>query len=154
MAGRWGRAYDEGTLHYFLATERKRAAGRGHAVLLLLVEREAETGARAPLGAPVARRLFATLCQSLRDTDIVGWYREGLVAAALLTEAREGPRTDPRQVVRERVQAALIARFSSDVAARLRVWVQEDPPSDHFESSPRDERAADDSGRVRCSTSA
>lgn len=145
MEGRWGQAYNEEAFRYFLAIERKRAERAGHPVLLLLVDLKEEPGAvRTRIDTRLAGKLFSCLRLYLRDTDIIGWYREGLVAGAVLTESRARPRTNVSRVVRQRVGEGLGLRLSADVVRRLRVRVYENPQPAEIPS---------DVGGIECSSS-
>jgi hypothetical protein len=148
LEGRWGQAYNEEAFHYFLALERSRAERSRRPVLLLLVDLPGQAGGSAPMARRVVRGLFAGLCGSLRETDVVGWYREELVAGAVLSEGRDRWRADVAGVVGERVMKALAASVPAEAASRLRVRVHRDPPSPHGDFWRLDRRGADDPGRT------
>src|SRR5712691_4298803 len=123
LEGRLGQAYNEEAFRYFLEIERKRAARLGRPCLLLLVglKGQAKPGVRI---APVtAAKLFSSLWLSLRETDVIGWYREDRVAAAVLNQLEDGPQSDVSDLIRQRVTGALCKSLSSDIARRLRVRV-------------------------------
>ncbi len=136
LEGRGGQAYNEAAFRYFLAMERKRSERSGRPVLLLLVDLKDQPGVSAPIDPVLARRLFAGLWGCLRESDFVGWYREGRVAGAVLTESRNRPRTDVARLVSQRVSDALCARVPSGVARRLRVRVYQDPEVENIEEAP------------------
>ena len=122
-AGRRGHAYNEEAFRYLLALERKRAERWDRPFVLLLVDLDT----RRPAGVihrMVARRVFAALWRCLRETDVVGWYREPLVAGALLTDLGEG--SDGAEVGRlmsERISGVLGEILPSELARRLQVRV-------------------------------
>jgi hypothetical protein len=150
LEGRWGQAYNEEAFHYFLAVERGRAERSHRPVLLLLVDLPGQGGVGAPMARGVARRLFAGLCGSLREMDVVGWYREQLVVGAILSEGRDPWRADVAGVVGERVMKALAARVPAEAASRLRIRIHRDPPSPHGDFWCLARRGAADPGRTRC----
>src|SRR2546427_11929887 len=86
LEGRLGHAYNEEAFRYFLAIERKRSERSNRPFLLLLVDLKKQQGMTARIDADVAARLFSGLWLCLRETDCVGWFREGRVAGALLTQ--------------------------------------------------------------------
>ena len=126
LEGSLGQAYSEDAFRYFLEIERKRAARAHRPVLLLLLDlREQPT--RNWIDPMLAARLFSGLWNCLRETDVVGWYREDRMVGAVLTQVedgdQDGPRSEVTQVTRERVITALRQDLSADILRRLRVRV-------------------------------
>jgi hypothetical protein len=125
MGDRLGQAYNEDAFRYFLEIERKRAARLDRPCLLLLV------GLKGPkpnvrISQVLAAKLFSSLWLSLRETDVIGWYREDRVAGAVLTQLADGP--PQPEVIRERVTGALCERLRSDLARRFEVHVYQLKP--------------------------
>jgi hypothetical protein len=116
---RIGDAYNERGFHYFLAVEQKRAVPSLGTCLLLLVKLEGAS--EQALSAPLAERLFATLTRCLRETDFTGWYQEGFVAGAVLTQL--GPAGDAVDAITARVQKALGETFTPAIASRFELAV-------------------------------
>src|SRR5580765_6227311 len=79
-----GEAYNEEAFQYLLSVERKRFERSNQPLFLMLVELDSQRG-QASMDAPVAAKVFAGLGDLLRETDMIGWYREGRVVGALLT---------------------------------------------------------------------
>ena len=100
-----GPACNEEAFRYFLAIERKRAERSGRPLLLLLVN---VNGGNARLDEAVSSRLFAAMAQCLRETDVVGWYREGRIAGAVLMQGADTQGAVASHQVRERVERALV----------------------------------------------
>ena len=123
LEGRLGQAYNEDAFRYFLEIERKRAVRAQRPVLLLLLDLRDQPATGPRIEPLLAARLFSGLWRCLRDTDVVGWYREDHVAGAVLTQVEDGPRSEVTRATRERVTAALCQDLSPDVARRLRVRV-------------------------------
>ena len=112
--------YNEAAFRYFLSLERKRAARSVRQLLLMLVKlnNHADTVAYPQTFA----RVFSALDACVREVDLVGWYREGVVAAALF--AGNGPGVG---TVREHVSARVLQRFRDtlpeEIAAQLRTRI-------------------------------
>ena len=123
LEGRLGKAYNEEAFRYFLEIERKRAARAQRPVVLLLMDlRDSlQTGAR--IDPVLTGKLFSGLWQCLRETDVVGWYREDRVAGAVLTQLDDALPQDASSLIRQRLGGALRDGLSPDVARRLRVRV-------------------------------
>ncbi len=128
------QVYSEEAFRYFLALERKRAERSSRSFLLMLIEWDGRTGGGATFDPRVATKLFALVWPCLRETDYLGWYHDGRVAGAVLTQLGESNGTDVSGLVRERVGRALQEGFPRDTAARLLVRVYELPPSGRLQS--------------------
>lgn len=134
LEGRLGQAYNEQAFRYFLAIERKRSERSGRPLLLLLVDLKEQSGRSVRMDPMVALKLFSGLWLCLRETDFVGWYREERVAGAVLTELREGSRTEVSRLVSQRVSGVLRECLPSDVARRLRVHAYQDLEPERIDS--------------------
>jgi hypothetical protein len=135
-----GEAYNEQAFHHFLAIEKKRSEASSRPFLLLLVEFEKQSGVTGPLDHEiVSPRLFAALAQALRDTDVLGWYREHRVAGAVLTDLGETPHAIMSTIttrVRGSLQRDLPPNLTSFVSVRLyQLPVRSDNPAEIIEPS-------------------
>jgi hypothetical protein len=122
------QAYNEEAFRYFLDLERRRAELSRRPLILLLVDLKRQPGVSTRVESGVAARLFSGLQQSLRDTDFVGWYSDGRVAGAVLTQPADVSGADAIGRVTPRVTAALRARLPRRVVRRLQVRVYQLPP--------------------------
>jgi hypothetical protein len=111
---------DEAAFRALLAIERERARRSARLLLLVLVTmgRSPGEGARMP-----AQAVFAALETAVREVDLVGWYRTGRVAAAVLVQRAEAVPVDACERIRARVVAALRERVPRSAHGRLRVRV-------------------------------
>jgi hypothetical protein len=123
LEDRRGQAYGEEAFRYFLDIERKRAARvAGRSFLLLLVRvRRHPTQPTPGISRELATTLLSTLSLSLRETDVVGWYREDHVAAAVLTQVADGTQADVSRLIRQRVIGSLGDTVDADVVGRLQL---------------------------------
>lgn len=122
-----GRSYDEVMFRYFLTLERKRFERSGRPFLLLLVEWRKSSDPHAHFEPKIAAKLFDALWQSLRETDFVGWYRDGRVVGAVLTQPAERAGTNMSDAVHDRVGEMLCERLAPQIARRLKVRVYQLP---------------------------
>ena len=120
--GSW-EAYGEDAFAYFLSIEQSRSERSGRPFFLVLVDLEEHPGVSGPVDPTVATELLSGLRSCLRGTDFVGWYRQGRVVGAVLTESRSQHGTDVARVVGSRVTQVLSLRLSLEDAHRLRVRV-------------------------------
>ncbi|MGE3841565.1 MAG: hypothetical protein AB7I50_08255 [Vicinamibacterales bacterium] len=122
-----GQEYSEHVFLYFVDVERARAHRDTRSLRLLLATFE-------PVGQPIqmesthSRLLFRGLKQSLRDTDVVGWYRQDLVAGVVLTQRADAPEHDVSQGVLRRVVPLLDQHLPLPLSTTLRLRVTEMPP--------------------------
>jgi hypothetical protein len=118
MDARISDVYNERAFHYFLAIERRRASLSRRPLFLLLVDLATDPSATPAMERNVADRVFDALSSCLRDTDFVGWYRDGRVAGGVLTQDSGPEAMDVGECVMGRVRAALASRLPdmNDVA--------------------------------------
>jgi hypothetical protein len=104
-----GRAYNQAAFSHFLGIERRRAERSSRPIVLVLASVRSAPGRSAVLAPAAAAALFSALGAAVREVDFVGWYREGRVAAAVLTQHAASPE-NVRERVARRVTRALDGR--------------------------------------------
>jgi hypothetical protein len=116
------RAYGEGAFRFLLAVERKRAERSGRPLLVVIV-RNRDPRARGSISPSLAHKVFAALALCTRETDFIGWYRDGQTAAAVLTQ-RADQSPDVLQRIRDRVADAVRDTIPGHAARRIhfRLW--------------------------------
>ncbi len=120
------QTYNEEAFRYFLALEQKRSESSSRPFLLLLIDVKKGAEMAERLDARVAAKLFSGLWLSLRETDVIGWYREERVAGAVLT-FRETPSTDMAAQISDRVGRVLRKALPAAVVERLQVRIYQLP---------------------------
>lgn len=123
-----GRECDEADFLYLLAVERARAERSHRPLRLLFATMEPSPGSTAPIPPGNASRLFRALKAGLRETDVMGWYQQGRVAAAVLSPGGEPPGADTSDAIEDRVGESLRQHLPSKVARSLKVRVVQVPP--------------------------
>jgi len=118
-----GAEYDEEAFLYFLAIEQARARRSKQRLRLLLATLEPNSGRPVPIPRASARMVFDGLRQSLRDTDVTGWYRQGRTAAAMLSEHSDTPGLETSGSVEQRVREGLRRRLPRTIASSVRVRI-------------------------------
>jgi hypothetical protein len=115
-----GAAYNEEAFRFLLDVERQRFEASGEPFVLMLIDRRAANdGMNGAVGAGV----FTSLTRSLRDTDVVGWYRHGGVIGAVLTHLGDAPVVNVSRQMADRVTRALVSDLPNEFARQLRVRV-------------------------------
>jgi hypothetical protein len=117
-----GAAYNEEAFRFLLDVERRRFEASGEPFVLLLIahrDRRAGSGINGAIGAGV----FSSLTGSLRDTDVIGWYRQGRVIGAVLTHLGDASVVDVSRQMADRVTRAFASDLPNELARQLRVRV-------------------------------
>ena len=78
-------AYNQEAFRYLLESESKRSERSGYFCQILLVYRTDAQGRIVQMNSHVAKTVMAALSRSLRETDYIGWYRDGRIVGAVLT---------------------------------------------------------------------
>jgi hypothetical protein len=114
---------NEETFHYFLTIQRQRSERSGRPFSLLVVELKDPAGQSLSMESVIAASVFSALRRCLRDTDIVGWYRTGWAAGAVLTELGDGSHADAGRPVGQRVKTTIAAQIPQPLGGQLSVIV-------------------------------
>jgi len=117
-----GAAYIEEAFCFLLDIERRRFEASGEPFVLMLIDhrdRRTGTGIDSAIGA----RVFASLTHALRDTDVIGWHRQGRAIGAVLTHLGDAPVVDVSRQMADRVTRAFVADLPNELAGQLRVRV-------------------------------
>jgi hypothetical protein len=123
LEGRTGQAYNEEAFRYFLAVERKRSERSRRSFLLLLVSIKKRSGVSGPIRPAVGTSIFSGLWLGVREVDFIGWFREGRVAGAVLTQGADPIAPDVSRRISQRLTETLRGRVPANVARRLHVRV-------------------------------
>src|SRR6266481_597718 len=117
----------EETFHNLLTLERRRAERSRKPFVLMVLE------ADASVEASVAERLIsqvtAVLLKSTRETDLVGWYKNGASLGVIFTEISLEFATPITEILRSKVVSALQNELSSEITSKLAVTVHLFPES-------------------------
>jgi hypothetical protein len=78
-------AYNQEAFRYLLKSESKRSERSGHFYQILLMYSTDARGRIVRMDSHVAKAVIEASSHSLRETDYVGWYRDGHIVGAVLT---------------------------------------------------------------------
>lgn len=115
--------YREETFRYILESEFKRSARSGYLYQLLLVYRTDVQGVIVPMDPDIAKTVIAALSRILRDTDYIGWYREGRVVGGVLTVLGRDSVADVCKHLRPRLMDILRAELGVEESHRFQIRV-------------------------------
>jgi hypothetical protein len=118
-------AYNQEAFRYLLERESKRSERSGRFCQILLVCSTDEHGRIVQMNADVAKIVIAAASCSFRETDYIGWYRDGFVVGAVLTVlTQESMALVPTQLQPRLVQC-LRAELGIEEFSRLQIRVCE-----------------------------
>jgi hypothetical protein len=109
----------EEAFHYLLQAEAKRSQRSGQGYHILLVYRSEAQGSMTPMHTYVSSVVLDALAKSLRETDYIGWYRDGHVIGGVLTVVGQDSIADVFTRVQQRVKDALVAKLGSEESRRF-----------------------------------
>ena len=115
--GHLGFAYNEAAFRLFLALERRRARRSMRSLAVILVGKKKSDQRRAPLTPQQSAEVFDVLGRSVREVDLIGWYRDGVTAAAVVTLSVGAP-ADVTAQLQHRVAQCLSAELLPELRIR------------------------------------
>lgn len=113
--------YNEEAFRYLLDIERNRFEASSQPFVLILVELMRRLRHPDPMPAATASQIFGSLTRTLRDTDVVGWYRDQRIIGAVLTHLGDMALPDSTRQMSARVTKAFGNDLPGDTANRLKV---------------------------------
>jgi hypothetical protein len=121
----YGEAYNEEAFHFLLSIERKRYERSNRPFVLALIELESRPGQPDRMHPAISVSVFDGLTRLLRETDVVGWYRDGRIVGAMLTHLGDGAPADVSRELAARMTKTLRADLPADLGDRLKVRLYE-----------------------------
>jgi lipopolysaccharide/colanic/teichoic acid biosynthesis glycosyltransferase len=119
----------EETFHNMLTLERRRAERSSKPFVLMVLE--AGASVEAEIGDRLMSQVTSVLLKSTRETDLVGWYKKGVILGVIFTEISLEYTTPITEVLRAKVVNALHNELSSEVTSKLVVTLHLFPENRH-----------------------
>ena len=105
------KVLDEGTLKRMIAVERKRTERSGQPFLLMLLECGNQSLGK---NDKALENILSVLPLSIRDTDIIGWYKDRITVGVVFTGLARKDKSSILSVILSKVSAALRAQLQPD----------------------------------------
>ena len=116
-------AYDQESFRYLLESESKRSERSGRFCQILLMYWTDVQGRIVLMDSHVVKTVLASLSRSLRETDYIGWYRDGRIVGAVLTVLAEESMAQVASHLQKRLAEILQSELSIEENLRLRIRV-------------------------------
>lgn len=116
-------AYNQEAFRYLLESESKRSERSGHFCQILLMYSTDAAGRIVQMDSYVAKTIMTVLPRSLRETDYIGWYRDGHIVGAVLTVLVQESLTQVSTHFRPRLVEILRAELGFKETNRLQIRV-------------------------------
>jgi exopolysaccharide biosynthesis polyprenyl glycosylphosphotransferase len=117
----------EETFHAMLSRERRRAERSRKPIVLILIDSHAVC--KGGSGAAFLERLTSVVSDATRETDIIGWYEEGLILGVIFTELNLEGKSRVTEALHIKVVANLRDNLDHKLASQLTVSVHLIPES-------------------------
>jgi hypothetical protein len=104
----------EDAFRYLLHAEAKRSQRSGQGYHILLIYRSEVQGSITPMHSYVSTIVLDALAHNLRETDYIGWYREGHIIGGVLTVVGQDSISEVFKRVQQRLLDILLTKMGSE----------------------------------------
>ena len=115
--------YNEQAFRYLLSSESKRSERSGHSFTILLIYSTDKQVLILQMNRDVADTVVKALSRSLRDTDYIGWYREGRIVGGVLIVLAQDSTKEVSGRLQQRVMDIVQAGVSAEENSRMQIRV-------------------------------
>ena len=115
--------YNQEAFRYLLESESNRSNRSGYFCQILLVYWTDAQGRDVQMNSHAAKTVMVALSRSLRETDYIGWYRDGRIAGAVLTVLAEEAMAQVPTQLQPRLVEILRAELGVEETSRLQIRV-------------------------------
>ena len=105
----------ESIFHSMLTLERRRAERSGSPFVLMLLDANSENGA----AEEILSRAIDVVFKSKRETDLVGWYKQGAILGIIFTEVSLEGGVAITVNLRSKIETALVNHLGRDRADKI-----------------------------------
>jgi lipopolysaccharide/colanic/teichoic acid biosynthesis glycosyltransferase len=110
-------AIPEDVFHSLLTLERKRAERSRKQFVLMLMDAHLENGS----AAGILKEAVEIVIASKRETDLIGWYRQGAILGVIFTEVNAGTDRPITEILRNKFETTLAERLGKSRSAKIAV---------------------------------
>jgi lipopolysaccharide/colanic/teichoic acid biosynthesis glycosyltransferase len=110
---------NEGTFKRMIAVERKRTERSREPFLLMLLEAGNPQGSEK--NGKVLDSMLSALLVSIRETDVIGWYKDGTTVGVMFTGLAGNDKNSILSVILSKVSTTLKAQLTSDHLSQVSI---------------------------------
>ena len=118
-------ALAETVFHSLLTHERRRAERSRKPFVLMLLDANLEDGT----SAEILSRAVEVILASKRETDLVGWYKGGVILGVIFTEVNVDGNLPITDTLRTKIETALIKHLGREPASKIAISLHLFPES-------------------------
>ena len=115
--------YNEKAFQYLLASESKRSERSGYSFNILLIYSTDKQGLIVQMDRDMADTAVSALFRTLRETDYIGWYREGRIVGGVLTVLGQDSAVEVSVRIQQRLMEILRVEVSVEKNSRLQIRI-------------------------------
>jgi len=115
--------YNQEAFRYLLESESKRSERSGRFCQILLVHWTDAEGRIVQMDSHAAKRVIVAASRSLRETDYIGWYRDGRIIGAVLTVLVKESMAQVASHLQKRLAEVLQSELSIEESRRFQIRV-------------------------------
>ena len=107
----------ENVFHSMLTLERRRAERSRKPFVLMLLDANLENGT----AEQILRQAVDIVVSSKRETDLVGWYKQGAILGVIFTEVNLEGELSITETLRTKVETVFVKHLGRDRAAKIAI---------------------------------
>jgi exopolysaccharide biosynthesis polyprenyl glycosylphosphotransferase len=115
--GAHGSAFAEDVFHSLLTLERRRAERSRKQFVLMLMDAHMENGS----AAGILKEAVDAVMVTKRETDLIGWYRQGAILGVIFTEVNDGANQPITEILRAKFETSFADRMGKNRAAKIAI---------------------------------
>lgn len=115
--------YDEESFKYSLTRESKRSERSGYSFNILLIYSTDKQGLIVQMDREMADTVVSALFRTLRETDYVGWCREGRIVGGVLTLMEQGSALELPVCIQQRLMEILRVEVTVEKISQLQIRI-------------------------------
>ena len=115
----------ENVFHSMLTMERRRAERSRRPFVLMLLDANLENGT----AEEILRQAVDIVVASKRETDLVGWYKQGAILGIIFTEVSLDGELPITETLRAKIETAFVKHLGRDRAAKIAISLHVFPES-------------------------
>jgi lipopolysaccharide/colanic/teichoic acid biosynthesis glycosyltransferase len=102
-----------------LTLERRRAERSRNPLILMLLDAHRENGT----AKKILRQAIEVVASSTRETDAIGWYKDGAILGVIFTEVGKEDSDLSCEILRAKIRTSLLGQVGSEIAGKIAISI-------------------------------